>query len=118
NEQMRPAEVLAVEVAQYVGVEGRRTLVPKLVGATERARSNKSVPGKAERMTLQEWLFRLSSRHGIDTLAGAEKIIAWFQGKGLDVAPTVSGDALAVAVPTTDARRAWPFFIRQTGNFE
>ncbi len=41
NEQMRPAEVLAVEIEQYQGDRGMRTLVPKLVGVTERARSNK-----------------------------------------------------------------------------
>jgi hypothetical protein len=43
NEQMRPAEVLAVEVLQYVNPNGVRTLVPQLVGATERAQSAKSL---------------------------------------------------------------------------
>ncbi|MFC1455716.1 hypothetical protein ACETIH_03075 [Microvirga arabica] len=43
NEQMRPAEVLAVEVVQYVNPNGMRTLVPKLLGATERAQSTKTL---------------------------------------------------------------------------
>src|SRR3546814_3148840 len=36
NEQMRPAEVLALEVEQFVSPNGIRTLVPRVLGATER----------------------------------------------------------------------------------
>lgn len=42
NEQMSPAEVLAVEVQQYRG-EGVRTLVPRLMGATATAQRSKGV---------------------------------------------------------------------------
>ncbi len=41
NEQMDPAEVLAVEVRQYVG-QGLRTLVPQVVGRTAEAQQRKS----------------------------------------------------------------------------
>jgi len=41
NEQMDPAEVLAVEVRQYVG-QGLRTLVPQVVGQTAEAKQRKS----------------------------------------------------------------------------
>jgi hypothetical protein len=37
NEQMKPAEVLGVEVAQYVGPNDVTVLVPRLVGATSAA---------------------------------------------------------------------------------
>ena len=37
NEQMKPAEVLGVEVVQYLGDDGLRVLVPHLVGATSAA---------------------------------------------------------------------------------
>jgi hypothetical protein len=37
NEQMKPAEVLGVEVAQYVGPNDMKVLVPRLVGATSAA---------------------------------------------------------------------------------
>lgn len=40
NEQMDPAEVLAVEVKQYVGT-GVKTLVPRVLGQTETARKKK-----------------------------------------------------------------------------
>jgi hypothetical protein len=40
NEQMRPAEVLAIELQHYRG-EGVRTLVPRLIGATSAAQQTK-----------------------------------------------------------------------------
>jgi hypothetical protein len=40
NTQMAPAEVLAIEVRQYVG-EGLRTLVPKVLGQTAEAKQRK-----------------------------------------------------------------------------
>ncbi len=45
NEQMRPAEVLAIEVEQFANPNGMRTLVPRLLGNTERAQIAKSVQG-------------------------------------------------------------------------
>lgn len=46
NEQMDPAEVLAIEVRQFVG-EGMKTLVPRVLGQTETARQKKSTGTKA-----------------------------------------------------------------------
>ncbi|MFC1515797.1 hypothetical protein ACFL7E_03460 [Thermodesulfobacteriota bacterium] len=40
NEQMDPAEVLAIEIKQFIG-ESLRTLVPRLIGQTEEARQKK-----------------------------------------------------------------------------
>ncbi len=40
NQQMDPAEVLAVEIKQYVG-EGMKTLVPRVMGMTSAAQSKK-----------------------------------------------------------------------------
>jgi hypothetical protein len=42
NGQMDPAEVLAVEIKQFVG-EGMKTLVPKIIGQTAEAEKKKSV---------------------------------------------------------------------------
>ena len=42
NEQMRPAEVLAIEVAQFTA-GSTRLLAPTLIGATERAAAAKAV---------------------------------------------------------------------------
>lgn len=41
NERMSPTEVVGVEIKQYVGDGGIRTLVPRVVGQTEQARIQK-----------------------------------------------------------------------------
>ena len=41
NQQMDPAEVLAVEIRQYLG-EGLKTLVPRVIGQTQEAKDRKS----------------------------------------------------------------------------
>ena len=46
NEQMSPAEVVGVEIKQYVGHGGLRTLVPRVVGQTEQARIQKPGGGQ------------------------------------------------------------------------
>lgn len=38
---MSPAEVLGVEVRQYIGDGGLRTLVPRVIGQTEQAKAKK-----------------------------------------------------------------------------
>ena len=43
NEQMRSAEMLAIELALFEGKNGTRTLVPRVIGATSRAEAVKSV---------------------------------------------------------------------------
>lgn len=47
NERMTPTEVAGVEIKQYVGGDGLKTLVPRVVGQTEQARVNKPGGGRA-----------------------------------------------------------------------
>src|SRR5262249_23864178 len=48
NGQMDPAEVLAVEIKQFVG-QGLKTLVPRVIGQTTEAERKKASPGAPER---------------------------------------------------------------------
>ena len=48
NEQMDPAQVLAVEIKQFVG-EGLKTLVPRVIGQTAEAERRKQVTSREER---------------------------------------------------------------------
>ena len=50
NEQMDPAEVLGVEVVQYLSEDGLQVVVPRLVGATSAAKET-----KASRSGGQQW---------------------------------------------------------------
>lgn len=47
NEQMSPAEVIGIEIRQYVGDGDLKTLVPRVVGQTEQARAQKSAGSRA-----------------------------------------------------------------------
>jgi hypothetical protein len=114
NEQMRPAEVLAIEVEHFLGANGMRTLVPRLVGATARAQTAKSIAAPAEPVSEEEWLVNLAERRGESALQGAERAIAWFRESGFQVEPTKSQDALVMQIARADGKPAWPFFIRRS----
>ena len=77
NEQMDPAEVLAIEVKQFVG-EGMKTLVPRVVGQTETARQKKSSGTKGGKQW-DEALFMsaLEERSGLAARKVAEDILYW-----------------------------------------
>lgn len=115
NEQMRPAEVLAVQVDHYLGADGARTLVPRLIGATERATTIKAIGGQSDIGTTEEWLARLAQEHGSEALRGAERAIAWFANRGCEIGPTATGDALSLSCRSDDGKPVWPFFIRRSG---
>jgi hypothetical protein len=112
NEQMRPAEVLAIEVEQFSDGKGIRTLVPRLVGATARAQAAKSI--EAELVSEDEWLADLAAQKGQNVLKGAERAIAWFRDNGFLVEPTRSQDSLFAQISRADGKPAWPFFIRRS----
>ena len=83
NEQMQSAEVLAVEVKQYVDSEGHhQTLVPRLVGQTEKARQAKGQVA-ARRWNETELLQALQERHGSKAVQIAQAILRWSEERHL-----------------------------------
>jgi len=114
NEQMRPAEVLAVEVEQFVSTDGQRTLVPRLIGATQRAEVSKSLTQTKPELTRQEWLEELRAEHGDAADTGARALVALFERAGLQVELTSSRDSLCVRMNRADGKVAWPFFLRKS----
>jgi hypothetical protein len=83
NEQMDPAEVLAVEVKQYVG-QGVRALVPRVIGQTAQALQSKSSPGTPGRQWDESTLLEdLARKNGSKQSDVARQIIAWARRLGL-----------------------------------
>ncbi|GBE30122.1 MAG TPA: hypothetical protein ENH10_09825 [Bacteroidetes bacterium] len=76
NEQMDPADVLAVEVKQYVG-EGLKTLVPRLIGQTSASEVKKGKPGKQwdEEMFFTD----LKARHTESAVKAVRRLYQWSQ---------------------------------------
>lgn len=81
NKQMDPAEVLAVEIKQYVG-EGMKTLVPRVVGQTT-AKEMRSQNGR--QWDEASFFQTLRERSGVAQVAVARKILDWAEGRSLRI---------------------------------
>lgn len=116
NEQMRPAEVLAVEVEQFLDPNGFRTLVPKLVGETARAQAVKNPKGSSHPLppiTVEEWINRFAERHGHDARRSIDQLVGWFRANGIEVSIPASQASLSAGVRRTasDGRLANFVFV-------
>jgi len=77
NGQMDPAEVLAVEIGQYVG-QGLRTLVPRVIGRTAETEQIKSGGARGGRQWDEASFFQeLMRRHSETEVDVARRILAW-----------------------------------------
>ena len=77
NGQMNPAQVLAVELKQYVG-QGLRTLVPKVIGHTAEAQGKKSVStGEMKQWDESSFFKKLEERQKPEQLEVARQIHEW-----------------------------------------
>ena len=119
NEQMRPAEVLAVEVEQFASSDGLRTLVPRLVGATQRAQAAKAVQEALPPISEQDWLASLGAKFGSDAEVAAQHLLVWLRATGFSIAISKSQDSMSAAIRRSDGTVASPFFLRRsTGKIE
>ncbi len=84
NEQMDPAEVLAVEIKQYVG-QGLKTLVPRVLGQTAEAQQRKTVQRSKNKWDEESFFEDLERRQGLVEIAAARKILAWSKERGLRI---------------------------------
>jgi hypothetical protein len=114
NEQMRPAEVLAIEVEQFAGADGLRLLTPRVVGATERAAGAKAVQSSRPPLSEEQWLADLMASKGSAAATNARRLLDWFRVEGFSVGMTESQDAMYANLKRPDGRLAWPFFVRRS----
>lgn len=83
NEQMDPAEVLAVEIRQYVGGD-MKTLVSRVFGQTAEAQRKKVGSAIETRQWDEPSFFRaLEERTGAVEAASARRILDWARARGL-----------------------------------
>jgi hypothetical protein len=82
NGQMSPAEVIGIEVRQFVG-DGMQTLVPRVLGQTEAARQRKGVgSGGAKRQWDERSFFEdLGRRAGPESVRVARRLLDLAQAK-------------------------------------
>ncbi len=85
NGQMDPAEVLAVEIKQYVE-QSQQALVPRLVGRTAAAQQKKRVASDSSSMWDEASFFpELEARFGIEVSTAARAILDWSEERSLPV---------------------------------
>jgi hypothetical protein len=85
NSQMDPAEVLAIEVKQFVG-ENLKMLVPRVLGQTEKALGRKIVDrGESRQWDEASFFLDLSQRRGEEEAAVARQLLEWANKHGLRV---------------------------------
>jgi hypothetical protein len=77
NEQMDPAEIIAIEIRQFIS-GGMKTLVPRVLGQTESARTKKGI-GPTDSKTWDEATFMkvLRETKGSDAETAAKAILDW-----------------------------------------
>lgn len=76
NEQMTPAEVIAIEVKQYVG-EGVKTLVPRVIGQTAEAETKKRAGGPGRQWDEESFFSLLAEKAGEDAVSAARELLEW-----------------------------------------
>ena len=75
--QMDPAEVLAIEIRQFVG-EGVKTLVPRVIGQTESARRKRRAVHRHTRQWDEESFFiDLTQRRSDEEATVARRLLKW-----------------------------------------
>ncbi len=85
NEQMNPAEILGIEIKQYVsGIN--KALVPRIIGQSSKIQQKKS---SAVNTTFQwdeaSFMKELEKRAGVEEIELAKKILKWGKEKGLRI---------------------------------
>lgn len=87
NEQMSPAEVLAVEIKQYIE-PGLKTLVPKVIGQTAEAQMAKKTVAYKEKRQWDEasFLEELLASDGADAVETVRQLLDWAKQRQLELA--------------------------------
>ena len=87
NQQMDPAEVLAVEIKQYVSRDSDlKTLVPRIIGQTVEAQQKKSGAVRESKQWDESSFFAdLEARRGADEANVAGRILEWAETRPFDI---------------------------------
>ena len=84
NDQMDPAEVLAVELRHYRAGE-QRTLVPRVIGQTARAAARKGATTVGKEWNEESFFAALAARVDGEVVTVARRLLEWVQSQQLRV---------------------------------
>lgn len=117
NDQMR-AEVWGVELRYFRSASGRRTLVPRIIGQTERSRAAKgeSVRPPATE-SVEAWLEQMRVERGDAVADPACRVIALAAELGA-VSTVSSSNSVLLSFPSPFGGTGRPFYLTRRGRIE
>lgn len=122
NEQMNPAEVLALEIRQYVSQDSNlKTLVPRLIGQTAKAQIIKSGGARnGKRWDETSFFEALDVNRGPEEAATARKILEWSRDDKLPRIEWNARNRHGKFEPCLDHEGTsyWPIGVRTDGQVE
>lgn len=112
NEQMRPAEVLAVEIKHFVG-PGMKTLVPRVIGQTAEAEKKKSsAKSNATTWDKDSFFAVLRSRPTREAEVVAQRLYEWIEQQNFKIRWNQAQNGGFYVVVTINDREILPFGVR------
>ena len=117
NGQMNPAEVIAIEVKQYVGADGTRTLVPRVIGQTAEveARKGRRTSGQPRQWDEESWFTALTERGVEDETRAARDLYDWTLARGWIQNFGAGQDGMWTPVCVVDGRSYSPIALYTSG---
>ncbi|MBA3261050.1 MAG: hypothetical protein H0T69_00960 [Thermoleophilaceae bacterium] len=121
NGQMNPAEVIAIEIKQYLGADGMKTLVPRVIGQTAEveARKGRRMSGEGRQWDEQSLFADLMEKRGEDETRVARELYEWMLARGW--IPTFGRgkqDGSWVPVFAANGREHYPIALYSYGRIE
>lgn len=115
NEQMR-ADVRAVELRWFEGDSGVMTLVPRIIGETQRAAAQKSTGRDLPApIGIEDWITKVIQPRGQEAVDGAHAFLRLIHElNGELVIPSTQG-SIAGAFRTPSGRKVYPLSLWSTG---
>ena len=112
NEQTKTAEVLGLEIRQYVG-QNAKTLVPRIIGQTAQAQANKTIGGPIVAWDRERFLNVLSERTSGEVAAAAAHLMDELVSRGWELMwGRGTNDGSCQPVYRHDStHHIWPLFL-------
>lgn len=117
NDQMR-AEVRGVELRYFRSAGGRRTLVPRIVGQTERAKVARSEGSRpTPSASVDAWLAQIMEERGTAFAEPARRLVDLFVALGASLSITAA-NSISIAFPGDGSGPAKPMHLTRRGRIE
>lgn len=109
--------VSAVELRYFEGKAGEKTLAPRIIGETERAKLKKGSGSrqKLDPIDIDSWMEKFIKPKGEAAMLGAHSLIRIFAECNVDHGVASTQGSIFAKVTTGEGKSAYPFFLTKWG---